>query len=105
MSEQPDQVLMDVEMPVIDGLQATRRIGTIERSDGGARHVPIIALRAHAMKRHREQFLAAGTDGYVAQLIRSPELMAATGDAALTAGAPQFAVQLELSTLTQAAGG
>ncbi len=105
MSEQPDLVLMDVEMPVIDGLQATRRIGTIERSDGGARHEPIIALTAHAMKGHREQFLAVGMDGYVAKPIRSPELKAAIGTAALTAGAPQFAVQLELSTLTQAAGG
>ena len=81
---------MDVEVPVIDDLQATRRIGTIERSDAGARHVPIIALTAHAMKRHREQFLAAGTDGYVAKPIRSPELLAATGDAALTAEAPPF---------------
>jgi signal transduction histidine kinase/CheY-like chemotaxis protein len=72
IAEPPELVLMDVEMPEMDGIEATRRLREIERSRGG--HLPIIALTAHAMKGHREQFLAAGMDGYVAKPIRSVEL-------------------------------
>ena len=70
-----DLVLMDVQMPELDGLQATAVIRTREKAHGG--HVPILALTAHAMKGDRDQCLAAGMDGYVAKPIRAKELYAA----------------------------
>ena len=61
-------------MPVMDGLEATAAIRAAERPTG--RHVPIVAMTAHAMKGDREQCLRAGMDGYVAKPIRSEELLA-----------------------------
>jgi signal transduction histidine kinase/DNA-binding NarL/FixJ family response regulator len=60
-----DLVLMDVEMPEMDGVQATRAIR--EREKAINRHIPIIAMTAHAIKGDRERFLAAGMDDYVAK--------------------------------------
>ncbi len=74
-AESFDVVLMDVQMPVLDGLEATAAIRAREKENGG--HVPIIAMTAHAMKGDREQCLAAGMDGYVAKPIRGEELLAA----------------------------
>ncbi len=65
-------VLMDVEMPAMDGLQTTRAVRDSER--GGAGHVPIIGLTAHAMQGDRARCLEAGMDGYVAKPIRVGEL-------------------------------
>ncbi len=67
-----DLVLMDIQMPEMDGFEATAAIREKERV-GGA-HVPIIALTAHAMKGDRERCLAAGMDGYIAKPIRESEL-------------------------------
>ena len=67
-----DLVLMDVQMPEMDGLEATRAIREYERNS--ASHVPIVALTAHAMKGDRERCLAAGMDAYVTKPIRSKEL-------------------------------
>jgi two-component system, sensor histidine kinase and response regulator len=67
-----DLILMDVQMPEIDGLEAVRRIRDRERSTGS--HIPIIAMTAHAMTGDRERCLAAGMDEYVSKPIRIKQL-------------------------------
>jgi len=67
-----DIVLMDVEMPDMDGLQATAVIRAQEKLSG--KHVPIIAMTAYAMKGDRERCLAAGMDGYLPKPIRHQDL-------------------------------
>ncbi len=70
-----DLVLMDVQMPVMDGFQAIRSIRAKEQATGG--HIPIVALTAHAMKGDREKCLAVGADDYVSKPIRTSDLLAA----------------------------
>ena len=67
-----DLVLMDVQMPVMGGFEATAAVREMEKGTG--RHIPIVALTAHAMKGDRERCLAAGMDGYIGKPIRSEEL-------------------------------
>jgi len=67
-----DVILMDVQMPEMDGLAATAAIRAREQSSG--RHIPIIALTAHAMAGDRERCLAAGMDAYVSKPLRPAEL-------------------------------
>jgi signal transduction histidine kinase/CheY-like chemotaxis protein len=64
-----DVVLMDIEMPEMDGLEATAVLRLKESSAGG--HVPVVAMTAHALKGDRERFLAAGMDEYVSKPIHA----------------------------------
>ncbi|MCL4205513.1 MAG: response regulator [Pirellulaceae bacterium] len=67
-----DLILMDVEMPELDGIQATRAIRELERRTG--QHIPIVAMTAHAIQGDRERFLAAGMDDYLAKPVNSRTL-------------------------------
>ncbi|MEI6245276.1 MAG: PAS domain S-box protein [Acidobacteriota bacterium] len=71
-----DLILMDVEMPDIDGLEATRRIRAAEQ-DQRRVAVPILALTAHAVHGYRERCLSAGCTGYLSKPIRRPNLLSA----------------------------
>ena len=75
-----DLVLMDVQMPEMDGLEATRLIRQQEQRTGA--HLPIVAMTAHAMKGDRERCLKAGMDGYLSKPIQPKELLEAIQQAA-----------------------
>jgi len=68
-----DVILMDVQMPEMDGLEATAAIRALET--GRSQHLPIIAMTAHAMKGDRSRFLGAGMDSYIAKPVQLQELV------------------------------
>jgi CheY-like chemotaxis protein len=68
-----DLVLMDVQMPEMDGFEATAAVREMEKAKGA--HIPILAMTAHAMKGDRERCLAAGMDGYIAKPVRGHDLV------------------------------
>jgi two-component system cell cycle response regulator DivK len=72
LSERPDIILMDLEMPVVDGWEATRRL----KDDPQTRDIPIIALSAHALAGEREKALAAGCDEFDTKPIEFERLVA-----------------------------
>ena len=72
VKEKPDLVIMDVQLPDIDGLEATRRIRASE-ADG---EIPIVALTSYAMTGDRERALAAGCTGYIEKPIKPDTFMA-----------------------------
>jgi two-component system sensor histidine kinase/response regulator len=77
--EQVDVILMDIQMPKMDGFEATLAIRDRERRSGGAR-LPIIALTAHALDGFRQQALDAGMDAFVTKPIQFDELRRAIAD-------------------------
>jgi signal transduction histidine kinase/ActR/RegA family two-component response regulator len=85
-----DLILMDIQMPVMDGIAASRAIRAAERETGRAR-TPIVALTANALSHQVEEYLAAGMDGHVAKPIEIAKLyeaISATLNAAATGGDP-----------------
>jgi CheY-like chemotaxis protein len=71
-AERPDIILMDLEMPVVDGWEATRRL----RSNPQPRDIPVIALSAHALAGERERALAAGCNEFDSKPIEFDRLVA-----------------------------
>jgi len=71
LAELPDLILMDMGLPVVDGWEATRRI----KASPQAKHIPVIALTANAMKGDREQALAAGCDDFDTKPVELPRLL------------------------------
>ena len=68
----PDLVLMDIQLPDIDGIEALGRL----RADGRTASLPVLALTAQAMEGDRERFLAAGFDGYLSKPVNVVDLVA-----------------------------
>jgi PAS domain S-box-containing protein len=81
-----DAVLMDIQMPNMDGFQATAIIREREKTSG--RHLPIIALTAHAISGYREMCVNAGMDGYLSKPIQTQELYEVLGSIQAEAGVP-----------------
>jgi CheY-like chemotaxis protein len=69
--QQPDLILMDMSLPVMDGWEATRRI----KSDSATKNIPVIALTAHAIAGDREKALAVGCDEYESKPVKFPRLL------------------------------
>jgi CheY-like chemotaxis protein len=71
-----DVVLMDVQMPEMDGFEATSTIRKLEREQAASAHTPIIAMTANAMKGDKQRCLEAGMDGYVSKPVKRQTLFA-----------------------------
>ncbi len=82
LSERPDMILMDLSLPVLDGWQATRQI----KATPDTKHIPVIALTAHAMASDREKALSAGCDDFDTKPVELPRLLAKIKDLAERAG-------------------
>ena len=68
--ERPDLIIMDIQLPTVDGIEVTRRL----RQTPALSRTPIIALTAYAMKGDRERFISAGCDAYLSKPINTREL-------------------------------
>ena len=79
--QRPDLILMDMSLPILDGWEASRRL----KADEVTRHIPVIALTAHAMAGDRDRALEAGCEDYDTKPIEFPRLLE-TIDRILTAG-------------------
>ncbi|MGO8868576.1 MAG: response regulator [Alphaproteobacteria bacterium] len=70
--EKPDLILMDIQLPVMDGYEATRRI----KANAALKHIPIIAVTSYALSGDEEKARAAGCDGYVTKPFSPRQLLA-----------------------------
>jgi two-component system cell cycle response regulator DivK len=70
-SEDPDLILMDMSLPIVDGWEATRRL----KADADTRTIPVIGLTAHAMAGDRDKAIAAGCDDYDTKPVELPRLL------------------------------
>ncbi|TXL70861.1 response regulator [Vineibacter terrae] len=70
--ERPDLILMDIQLPVLDGYEATRRI----KSNEATRHIPVIAVTSYALSGDEDKAHAAGCDGYLAKPFSPRQLLA-----------------------------
>ena len=71
-TERPDLILMDLQLPVVDGLEATRRI----KSDPATSHIPVIAVTSYAMSSDHKKAIDAGCDAYFAKPVSPRALLA-----------------------------
>lgn len=107
--ERFDLVLMDVEMPNMDGVEATRVVR--EREKGTGRHIPIVAMTAHAMAGDREKYLASGMDSYLAKPVQPRKLLEVLGSLAGEPSGPEAPAQgqvgrvMDVSAALEALGG
>ena len=75
-SENPDLILMDIQLPVIDGYEATRRIKAAQQS----KHIPIVAVTSYALSGDEAKARAAGCDGYIAKPFSPRQILAMVRD-------------------------
>ena len=75
-AKKPDLILMDIMMPKMDGLEATR----ILKADITTKNIPIVALTSYAMKGDKERMLEAGCDGYIAKPVDIQKLLKTVGE-------------------------
>jgi len=73
IEKKPDLILMDIQMPVMDGMEATRLI----KANPATRHIPIVALTGYAMDGDKKRMLEAGCDGYLSKPFKIKELLQA----------------------------